>query len=224
MSAKRIPANRLSLAVLLAAVGSADPAAAEISVRQAEYTAGILVVRGETERSNQRITLDERYSGRSDRLGRFRFRIRYLPPDCMIELRAGRDVRPARVVNCEPTLPSPTGSETTAAPSAPDASKPEASRPDASGSETARPGPGDDAAAGGGGPVSGPASLRVVRQRCDPGGTCMVVCRDGEFAVNAVCTTGRARLRGERAVTCPSTTAGRIAAYCMSTERDDAGR
>ncbi|MFL9824080.1 hypothetical protein [Rhodoplanes sp. SY1] len=203
----------VALAVVLSGIGlTAGPARAEITVRQAEYTAGVLVVTGETSRRNQRVTLDGRYTERSNRVGNFRFRVRYLPGDCSIELRAGRDVRTAQITNCSPRLPSPTASDT----GGPDAA--EARRGSGTGSapratESRDP---PNAAPSPRGPVSGPAHLRVVRQRCDPGGLCLIVCRDGEYAVNAVCSTGRARLRGERAVTCSATTAGDITAYCMS--------
>lgn len=95
----------LTIASLLAAfsisgLAGAAPAHAEITVTRAEYAGGALVVRGETSRPNQRVTLDERYSTRTDRFREFRFRIRYLPPDCAISLRAGKEVRPAWIANC----------------------------------------------------------------------------------------------------------------------------
>lgn len=96
----------------LTALLCSTPAAAEITVTRAEYKAGVLVVRGETSRSNQRVTLDRRYSTRTDRNNVFRFRIRYLPGDCTLSIRAGQQVRPAYVANCRsrgvrPAAPRP---------------------------------------------------------------------------------------------------------------------
>ena len=88
---------------LLCTFAGAAPAQAEITLTRAEYAAGVLVVRGETSRPNQRVTLDGRYSTRTDRFKEFRFRIRYLPPDCSISLRAGLEERPAWVANCLPS-------------------------------------------------------------------------------------------------------------------------
>lgn len=87
-------------AAFLISALAAVPAHAEITLTRAEYTGGVLVVRGETSRPNQRVTLDGRYSTQTDRFKEFRFRIRYLPPDCSITLRAGREARPAWVANC----------------------------------------------------------------------------------------------------------------------------
>ena len=92
----------LALAAALPILWSA-PLRAEITVTRAEYGAGVLVVAGETSRPNQRVTLDRRYTTRTDRNNRFRFRIRYLPSDCSATLRAGREVRPAVISNCRPT-------------------------------------------------------------------------------------------------------------------------
>jgi hypothetical protein len=83
------------------AMACVDPAHAEITITEAQYAAGVLVVRGETSRANQRVTLDRRYRTRTNRFNEFRFRIRYLPPDCSVTIRAGRDIRPARIANCE---------------------------------------------------------------------------------------------------------------------------
>ena len=79
---------------------SVSSAHAEIAIAQINYAAGVLVVRGETGRPNQRVTLDGRYRTRTNHLGEFQFRIRYLPHDCTVTIRTRRDVRPARVANC----------------------------------------------------------------------------------------------------------------------------
>jgi hypothetical protein len=87
-------------------VGSlwATPGLAEITITRAEYAGGVLVVRGETSRRNQLVTLDGRYRTRTGRHNEFRFRIRYLPSDCSVTIRAGQEIRPARVANCDINL------------------------------------------------------------------------------------------------------------------------
>lgn len=74
---------------------------AEIIVSKADYASGVLVVRGETSRPKQRVTLDGHYRTRSDRENKFHFRVRYLPSDCGIVLRAGAETRPVNIANCE---------------------------------------------------------------------------------------------------------------------------
>ena len=98
----RMTLTTLVLAGVLPVLWTA-PLRAEITVTRAEYAAGVLVVAGETSRRNQKVTLDRRYTTRTDRNNRFRFRIRYLPRDCTATLRAGRQVRPAVISNCNAT-------------------------------------------------------------------------------------------------------------------------
>ena len=90
--------------VCLAALSafSAAPAQAEITVRQAEYRGGVLRIVGETSQPDQKVTLDRRYETRTNDNKQFRFRIRYLPRNCTATLRAGSQVRPAVIANCEP--------------------------------------------------------------------------------------------------------------------------
>jgi hypothetical protein len=90
-----------ALTATLIALAGMGSAVAEISVTRAEYAGGVLVVRGETSRSNQKVTLDGRYSTRTNPNKEFRFRIRYLPSDCGFTIRAGREMRPAQVANCD---------------------------------------------------------------------------------------------------------------------------
>jgi hypothetical protein len=88
-------------------LSSCGPALAEITITRAEYARGVLFVRGETSRSNQLVTLDRRYRTRTNRVNEFRFRIPYLPRDCIVTIRAGQEVRPARIANCEMASGSP---------------------------------------------------------------------------------------------------------------------
>ena len=77
-----------------------EPARAEITITRAESIRGVLIVHGETSQPYQRVTLDRRYSTRTDKLKEFRFRIRYLPADCTVSIRAGQESRPAYIANC----------------------------------------------------------------------------------------------------------------------------
>lgn len=73
---------------------------AEITVTKAEYAAGVTLIQGEVERPNAKVTLDRRYSTQSNRYGQFAFKVRYLPNDCMVDIRAGRDTHPVVIGNC----------------------------------------------------------------------------------------------------------------------------
>lgn len=80
-------------------------APAEIFIRRAEFSAGVLVVHGDASQPHQTVWLDRRYSERSNRFGDFTFRIRYVPNDCTIQLAAGEDIRTAFVAGC--SVPAP---------------------------------------------------------------------------------------------------------------------
>lgn len=171
-----------------AVVSMATVAHAEITVTHAQYAAGVLVVRGETSTPNQRVTLDGRYDTRTDRNKRFVFRLRYLPRECGVTIRAGQEVRPARVANCSPIAtprPSPL-----------------------------RGGTSDDSVRDA--VPARPFALRVVRQACETGQDCRVTCGEEEIALNAYCPAGPARLTGEREVSCGSGEQQRMIAYCAS--------
>jgi hypothetical protein len=72
----------------------------EINVKSAEYSAGVLVVSGSIGEPNKDIKLDQRYTERSNQLGQFLFRVRYLPDDCTVHITAGGDTRTAHVSGC----------------------------------------------------------------------------------------------------------------------------
>jgi hypothetical protein len=77
-------------------------ASAKIMVREAQYAAGVLVVTGKISEPYQRVSLDGRYQTRADQNREFRFRIRYLPSDCIVDLRSGPDREPLPIRNCTP--------------------------------------------------------------------------------------------------------------------------
>ena len=79
---------------------STGPALAEITINEAVYEAGILVVHGQTTHPNRDVRLDGRYAETADQAGAFRFRIRYLPDDCTVSLFDGEDRRTAFIRGC----------------------------------------------------------------------------------------------------------------------------
>ena len=157
---------------------------AEITIEESSYSAGVLTVRGETSQPDQRVTLDGRYAEWANRYGRFTFRVRYLPADCLAQIRAGQEERPAYITNCNPALPNI-------------GDQPRANSPNSATAEGAR-------------------EFRVVEQPCERGSDCMVVCRNGEYAINAYCPRGSADILDERSVACRQDDPSRIVAYCMS--------
>jgi hypothetical protein len=173
----------------VALLALALPAHAEVTITQAEYAAGVLVVRGETSQANQRVTLDGRYDTRTGPNKQFRFRIRYLPRDCVVDIRAGREVHPATVTNCRAAAGASSPVPRLRTPAA-------------------------DASTSGTGPQDA-YRIQVIQQRCELDKDCIVVCPEGAFALNAFCPGGDARLLGEGTVSCP---AGRdkIVAYCAA--------
>jgi hypothetical protein len=165
-------------------------ASAEITVEESNYSSGVLTIRGETSQPNQRVTLDGRYAEWTNRYGGFTFRVRYLPGDCLAQIKAGQEERPTYIANCEPSLPKLGGQSRDDQPG------------DNNGSTSAHAG--------------GTAELRVVTQPCERGGECMVVCRNGEYAISAYCPRGSADILDERSVACRQDTPSRIVAYCVS--------
>lgn len=75
-------------------------ATAEIRVNEVRYDKGFLIVKGETSRPYQSVTLEKRFRQRSDQHGHFNFRLRYVAPLCKVGLKAGRDEHAATVANC----------------------------------------------------------------------------------------------------------------------------
>lgn len=98
---KHLVRRRLCIFSALIAVWP-SMAYAKITIRQAQYTGGMLLVRGETARAGQTVTLAGRYKTRTDRNGRFRFRVRYLPRDCLLDVRLGPELDLVSIANCKP--------------------------------------------------------------------------------------------------------------------------
>jgi hypothetical protein len=101
--------RRLIAALLvLAGIGTAS---ADIRINQSRYLDGQLLVAGSTA-PGRTVTLDDKYKTKSDAEGHFRFSLKYKPPTCMSDIRAGEDVYSAVIAGCldpgfgDDTLPS----------------------------------------------------------------------------------------------------------------------
>jgi hypothetical protein len=78
----------------------AASAEARIRLNDAELLAGLLVVTGHTERPNESVMLDGKFSTTSDRHRRFVFRVPYYPPTCAVTLKTDLEERVAIVAVC----------------------------------------------------------------------------------------------------------------------------
>lgn len=81
-------------------IASLTPAVGAFVIKKAEYKAGITEVHGVTSKPFQTVTLDGRYSTKSDASGRFVFWIRYLPLDCVINVKVQDEMHSAAIANC----------------------------------------------------------------------------------------------------------------------------
>jgi hypothetical protein len=86
-------------------------ASADFRVLEAQYAGGILVVRGNISQPGRTIVLNEKFAEKSDRKGRFVFRIPYLPLGCRVDLVSGTDRISAPVENCDDQRLMPTGTQ-----------------------------------------------------------------------------------------------------------------
>jgi hypothetical protein len=89
-----------SVLTAAALVLSVSAASAEVIIEKAEYAAGITEIRGETSESFEPVTLDGRYSTVSDASGSFQVWLRYLPLDCVINIKVDDEVHPAFISGC----------------------------------------------------------------------------------------------------------------------------
>jgi len=77
-----------------------EPVTARIRLNDVEMHAGVLVVSGHTRHRYEAVTLNGRITRRSDRHGRFNFRLPYRPPDCTVVLKSAHEKRVATVSSC----------------------------------------------------------------------------------------------------------------------------
>ena len=91
---------KIIIAALVALVATSAEASGAITVDQAIYRAGILIVKGQTSSAYRTVTLDGIYRVRSGSSRFFQFRVRYRPHNCVVRLRSGTDIFHAEVANC----------------------------------------------------------------------------------------------------------------------------
>lgn len=180
----------LGCACVITAFGS-EPSGA-ITITQGEYQNGVVVVEGELQQPNQMVTLDNRFTEWSDRLGHFTFSVPYAPADCMVRIEAGQTVRPVYLANCGAAAQE-VGQNTVGTTSRTEQAD----------------GPAEDGSLG-------PLSLRSVRQPCERNKECLVVCRKDEVAVNAFCPDGDAKLLSQQSVSCGAAATTYIVGYCLA--------
>ena len=82
--------------LLFAGLGTAN---ADIRVNHSRYLDGQLLVTGSTT-PGRTVTLDDKYKTKSDAEGHFRFSVKYKPPTCMSDIRAGDSVYSAVIAGC----------------------------------------------------------------------------------------------------------------------------
>ena len=210
---------RLRLPVALTCLLLSEPATAEITIVQATISSGELRVSGRVIPARvETVSLDERYSVRTDANGTFAFRIPFHPPSCVVEIKAGNDRRAAVISGCAQIPrevraagsqdtsqgpPGPQGPQGVAGhqgPQGPQGAAGPRGEPGPPGpaGPSGPPGPeGPAGATGPGGPAgpTGPGGksgggLRVTVQRCTGSVSCIAACNDDEFVVNGFCDRG----------------------------------
>ena len=83
--------------VLLAGIGAAQ---ADIRINESRYVGGKLIIDGETA-PNRAVTLDGKYTTKSDGGGHFSFDVTdYKPFTCMSDITAGEDIYSAVIAGC----------------------------------------------------------------------------------------------------------------------------
>lgn len=84
--------------------------AADIVISDARIAGGALIVSGTTAHASAAITLDGQFKATSNAKKAFSFKLPYLPPDCMVELRTGTQAPlKAVIANCAPRGLNATG-------------------------------------------------------------------------------------------------------------------
>jgi hypothetical protein len=77
----------------------AGPASAAIRITSSNYQDGVTVVTGQTA-PNRTVTMDGRFTTKSDSGGHFKFRLEYKPATCMASIVSGEDAYSALIVGC----------------------------------------------------------------------------------------------------------------------------
>src|ERR687890_2092287 len=95
----------LTCFVLVVTAVAGAPARAQIHVDEARIARGDLRISGWTT-PRTLIAVDEQFVATTDSRGRFRFRLPYLPADCIANLKAGSHGRDVVLANCGPRGPA----------------------------------------------------------------------------------------------------------------------
>jgi hypothetical protein len=92
--------RRLAPTALLAVLAPIGPAAADFDIAVARIAEGDLVIMGSVDEPESEVALDDLFTARADRRGRFTFRVVYHPATCIVELKAQAQRRSVVVANC----------------------------------------------------------------------------------------------------------------------------
>jgi hypothetical protein len=233
----------LAFALAILAFGTATPSLAEIQIDEARIAAGDLRISGRVKQRGAIVVLDDDISTQADRNGRFSFRVPYMPPTCVVKLKAGDEEREAVIAQCgslgprgdkgEPGPTGPQGPRGEAGPAGPPGPpgppgpKGEAGPPGPVG-ERGPPGPrGEPGPPGPVGPPGPPGAegaaarlaIRPVRAETCAKPYCELVCEGGETMLTAYCLrvgnpTFTRRESGEAVALCPGDSAGMVA-FCV---------
>jgi hypothetical protein len=88
------------LAAALILFAGVSAASADIRIDHSRYADGRLYVSGNTA-PNRTVTLDRKFTTKSDAEGHFKFSVKnYKPPICMSDIRSGGDVYSAVIAGC----------------------------------------------------------------------------------------------------------------------------
>jgi len=91
--------------ILVAGIGTA---AADIRIEVSRYANDELIVSGQTA-PHRTVTIDNKYKTQSNGEGTFKFSIRqYRPPNCMSDIRSGKDSYSAVIAGCFGDAAGPT--------------------------------------------------------------------------------------------------------------------
>jgi hypothetical protein len=74
-------------------------AVADIRINTSRYENGKLLVSGNTA-PGRAVTLDGKYKTKADGEGHFTFSVKYKPPTCMSDIKAGDDIYSAVIAGC----------------------------------------------------------------------------------------------------------------------------
>lgn len=87
------------LATALVLLAGTTAAQADIRINESRFVDGNVIISGETA-PNRTVTLDNKYTTKSDGGGYFTFNVRYKPFTCMSDIRSGSDIYSAVISGC----------------------------------------------------------------------------------------------------------------------------